>query len=85
MTGGKKIAAYLPTAFDEAYHFFVESDAFSGGTPKFKVATTHTGEDWAGTVLPLPPIIEWTNENFFNLLQKYIKEPYVAPEVGSIP
>lgn len=80
MTGAKGIAAYLPTMFDEAYHFYVESDAFSNKPPKFKVKTIHSGDDWAKTVLPLPPEIDWTNQNFYELLRKYIKEPYVAPK-----
>ena len=80
MTGAKGIAAYLPTMFDEAYHFHVESEAFSSTPPKFMARTSHSPDDWAGTVLGLPPVIEWTNQNFYEILQKYIKTPYVKEE-----
>jgi len=80
MTGAKGIAAYLPTMFDEAYHFHVESEAFSNVAPKFLARTSYSADDWAGTVLGLPPVIEWTNKNFYEILQKYIKTPYAANE-----
>ena len=90
MTGGKKIAAYLPTAFDEAYHFYVDSPMSPGERPRFKVATVHMGDDWAGTVLPLPPIIDWTHRNLYEVIQSYLRNPYVPglPEgakIGVIP
>jgi hypothetical protein len=72
LTGGKKIAAELPAYYDECYHFFTQGGF--DGKPEYKVYTANAGDDWAKTSLPLPQVITWTNLNFYDKLQGFIKE-----------
>ena len=65
MTGGRKIAAEIPVYFNEAYHFFT---GLSGG---FTIVTKNDGEDWAKTSLPLPKEIDFTNQDFYQLINEY--------------
>ena len=65
MTGGRKIAAEIPVYFNEAYHFFT---GLSGG---YTIITKNDGEDWAKTSLPLPKEIDFTNQDFYSLINSY--------------
>lgn len=65
MTGGRKIAAEIPVYFNEAYHFFT---GLSGG---YSIVTKNDGEDWAKTSLPLPKEIDFTNKDFYQLINEY--------------
>lgn len=88
MTGAKGVAAYLPTCFDEIYHFYTETGLGAVGSdnpPTYKVATQDVGEDYAKTALWLPPTIEWTNKDFYKILQGYIKTPYASPVLVTLP
>lgn len=85
MTGAKGVAAYLPTCFDEAYHFYVDVP-IDGSMPRYKARTIDSNEDWAKTALWLPPEIDFTRENgnsptFYQKLQYYIKNPYIPKEM----
>jgi hypothetical protein len=71
LTGGKKIAAEIPTAFNEAWHFSCRSDFNS--RPQFMINTQQTGVDWAKTALPIPYEIDWTDKNLYELIQSYLK------------
>lgn len=68
LTAGKKVAAFLPVRFDEAYHFQVNEPIETGGIPKFEVLTRHTGDDWASTTYDIPPVIDITNKSFYDEL-----------------
>ena len=71
LTAGKKIAASLPTDFNEAYHFYAQSDPMSpDDKPVFKAVTTCNSIDWAATVKKLPASIDWTNKNFYSEIRK---------------
>ena len=67
MTGGRKIAAEIPVYFNEAYHFCT---GLSGG---YKIITKNDGEDWAKTSLPLPTELDFTDKNFYELIDGYRK------------
>lgn len=74
LTGGKKVAAELPAYFDEVYHFRVEPNANQSKPPDFMVYTTHTGDDFAKTALPLSSSINVTNKLLFPIVEKAIVE-----------
>lgn len=74
LTGGKKVAAELPAYFDEVYHFRVEPNANQSMPPDFMVYTTHTGDDFAKTALPLPRSINVTGKLLFPIIEKAIVE-----------
>lgn len=66
VTGGKKVAAKIPAYFGEIYHFNIETslDASKGG--QYSCLTTHTGDDFARTSLPLEPKIIFGNEPLYD-------------------
>jgi hypothetical protein len=72
LTGGKKVAAGIPGVFHETYHF--EVDALDPATPKYIVRTSHSGDDFARTSLPLPGKIDWTKKVFYDEIQRILRE-----------
>lgn len=71
ITGGDKIAGKIASYVQEAYHFNVESDFnIDSGTGKYGLFTSHTGNDYARTSLPLPRRIEFNDEPLYD---KWIK------------
>lgn len=52
VTAGRKVAAYIPTQFDDAWHFAYESDMM--GKNRRVVLTDGIGEDWAKTSFRIP-------------------------------
>lgn len=75
MTGGRKVAVGIPGYFHETYHF--EVDTIDPATPKYIARTTHTGDDFARTSLPLPGKFDWTNQVFYEKIQQYLRENLV--------
>jgi len=71
LTGGKKVAAKIPGYFDEIYHFEQKP---VGGKQQFIARTVNSGEDFARTTLKLPKEIDFTNRNFFEIIQPSIME-----------
>lgn len=65
VTAGKKPAAKLPAYCDEVYHFGVGSniDVSRGGD--YEILTSHVGDDFARTSLPLPTKITIGNGNLY--------------------
>lgn len=53
VTAGKKPAAKIPAYCDETYHFGVETGMVVGQGGDYNVITSHVGEDFARTSLPL--------------------------------
>lgn len=53
VTGGKKIAAKMPAYVPEIYHFNIKSGHVVGAGGKYTILTSHTGDDFARTALPL--------------------------------
>ena len=71
---GSKVVDKIPAAFNEVYHFYTEEAFEVGKNSKYLIKTQSTGKDFAGTCLPgLPPIIDWTDKNFYQILMSYVK------------
>jgi hypothetical protein len=69
LTAGKKIATFIPTQFDEVYHFYVENE-------QWRVKTFNDGIVPArSSFLRMPKDITWTDKNLYELVEQYyIKE-----------
>jgi len=71
VTGGDKISGKIASYMTEVYHFNIEGDFNAdSGDGKYGLFTTHTGNDYARTSLPLPPKIVFNNEPLYD---KWIK------------
>lgn len=66
VTAGKRIAPKIPAYCEEVYHFNISRsiDASSGGN--YEVLTTHTGDDFARTCLPLDKKISMGDEPLYD-------------------
>lgn len=74
LTGGTKIAAEIPTYFDEVYHFYNRAPGLSDA-PKFTARTISSGDDYARTSFyGLKNEIDFTDKLFYNELMNRIKE-----------
>lgn len=71
ITGGDKISGKIASYMTEVYHFNVESDFNAdSGEGKFGIYTSHTGNDYARTSLPLERKILFNNEPLYD---KWVK------------
>ena len=61
LTAGKKIAAKIPTAFDEIYSFYSQG-GLTGGQREYFCATYNTGLDMGKTAHPMPDSVELTQD-----------------------
>lgn len=81
VTAGKKPAAKIPAYCDETYHFGIEQDMDISKGGNYNIITSHAGEDYARTSLPLPSLIQIGNDPLY---EKYIlpaiKKLNAAPE-----
>lgn len=80
MVKGSSIASYgwktpslLPNYFNEMYYFFVDAPRSAGIEVKRIVQTVSAGEIVCKTALPLPAIIDITNQPFYNVMQMHLK------------
>lgn len=62
VTAGKAVAAYIPTVFDETYHFECRKILQN---VKFMARTQGTGDDFAKTTFHLPNEIDFTGQQHF--------------------
>lgn len=72
---GKAVGAFIPTQFDEVYLFGYQEAGGMGGEEskiKYLAKTRPYGEDDAKTAYKLQDTIDFTNGNFYDLLQKMI-------------
>lgn len=69
LTGGRKIAAKIPSIFNDVYHFYQTSAAKPSEPNNFMCRTKASGVDWAGSIYPLPRELHFTNQSFFNVMQ----------------
>lgn len=76
VTAGRKVAAFIPTRFDEMYRFGWEMPELGDdlSLPKNIVITYQLGEENAKTAFNLPTKIDFTGKNFYDLISGYIKE-----------
>ena len=71
VTAGKKIVPFIPTQFDEYYHFYNEDQ-------RYKIKTYNDGSvDARSSFRLMPKEIDWTNDTLYNLVSKY----YIPSEV----
>ena len=70
VTAGKGIAQKIPGYCDEIYHFNIETEMDTSKPPVYTLRTTHTGDDFARTSLPLNTLIAFRDEPLY---PKYIK------------
>lgn len=70
VTGGKIISAKIPSICQEIYHFNVEPAIDTSQEAKYALMTTHTGDDYARTSLPLDRKITFNNQPLYST---YIK------------
>lgn len=75
LTGGNRIAAEIPSYFNEIYHFEVAAPVASNEQAKYICNVLPTGIDFAGTSFPnMPSSFDWTDKLFYDELQRYIPE-----------
>ena len=71
ITGGDKISGKIASYMTEVYHFNVETDFnVDSGEGKYALFTSHTGNDYARTSLPLERKIVFNNDPLYD---KWIK------------
>ncbi len=77
ITGGDKISGKISSYMGEVYHFNVESDFdVDNGQGNFGLFTSHTGNDYARTALPLPRKIEFNDDPLY--------EKWIAPAIRQL-
>lgn len=54
VTAGKRVAPKIPAYCQEVYHFNIKGGMREGAGGQYSLLTTHTGDDFARTSLPLP-------------------------------
>lgn len=65
VTAGKGIAQKIPGYCDEIYHFNIEAEPDISKPPIYTLRTTHTGDDFARTSLPLPTMIPFKDKPLY--------------------
>jgi hypothetical protein len=68
VTAGKKVAPKIPAYCGEVYHFNIKK-GYQDGTDSYSLLTTHTGDDFARTSLPIPKEIVFGDEPLY---EKYL-------------
>lgn len=66
VTGAERISAKLAAYMTEVYHFNIEQPLVEGGDGKYTIITSHTGNDYARTSLPLPKTIEFNDKELYS-------------------
>jgi len=70
LTAGKKIATYIPTQFDEVYHFYIENQQWMVRTYNDGVVPARS------SFVLMPKDVNWTKQDLYKLLTEYyIKNP----------
>lgn len=77
ITGGDKIAGKIASYMTEVYHCNVESDFdVDNGQGSYGMFTSHTGNDYARTCLPLPRKIAFNDDPLY--------EKWIAPAINAL-
>lgn len=66
VTAGKGIAQKIPGYCDEIYHFNIIPQVDASKEPNYTLRTTHTGDDYARTSLPLASQIVFDNRPLYD-------------------
>lgn len=70
VTAGKAIAQKIPAVCGEVYHFNIKTSFESDKGGQYSLLTTHTGDDFARTSLPLDSEIIFGSDSLYD---KYLK------------
>jgi hypothetical protein len=82
VTGAEKISAKIASYVTEAYHFNIESDFnVDSGEGKYGLYTSHTGNDYARTSLPLDRKILFNDQPLY---ERWIK-PAIERQMKEAP
>ena len=76
VTGGDKISAKIASYVTEAYHFNIKPGVTESQSGDYSLLTTHTGNDYARTSLPLP------REIIFN--DRPLYKDFILPAIEKI-
>jgi len=76
ITGGDKISGKIASYCTEVYHFNVKSAFDEQAEGEYTCLTSHTGNDYARTALPLPKVITFNDRPLFN--------DWVAPAIKKL-
>lgn len=76
VTGGKAISAKLSAYCEEVYHFYVAANPDASKEGEYGIITTHTGEDFARTTLPLPKSLLFNNQPLY--------PTYIQPAINKL-
>lgn len=66
LTAGKGIAQKIPAYCEEVYHFNIEGNVDTTKSGQYTLLTTHTGDDFARTALPLPEKIAFGSDPLYD-------------------
>jgi len=82
VTGGKIISAKIPTYCSEVYHFNVDRAMDTSKEGDYTCLTSHTGDDYARTSLPLPRKIVFNSDKAYDkYILPAIEKNRLAPSV----
>lgn len=81
LTAGKKIAAQIPSRFEEMYMFESDTGFDDMDQITYIVRTKGTALDPAGTLLPLPDKINVSDKGLYNEIVSLLKEKGIEPKV----
>jgi len=72
LTAGRKVAAYIPTVFDDCFHFGYKAASLGADDKTIRrlVFTQNIGDDDARTSYNLPVEIDFTGKSFYDIMYK---------------
>ena len=76
VTGAEKISAKLASYMTEVYHFNIKPAFEADKEGTYSLLTTHTGNDYARTSLPLPQEVEFKDQPLY--------EKWIAPAIKKL-
>jgi hypothetical protein len=83
ITAGKRVAPKIPAYCGEVYHFNIKKSFSEATSGEYSLLTTHTGDDFARTALPLSKEIVFNDEPLYD---KWIKPAIIemSPSVQPV-
>lgn len=66
VTAGKRVAPKIPAYCNEVYHFNIKKGFTDEAGGEYSILTTHTGDDFARTELPLRTEIVFGDEPLYD-------------------
>lgn len=86
VTGGKIISAKIPAYCSEVYHFNIDKKMLAEQEGDYTILTTHTGDDFARTSLPLDRKLIFNGDKLYDkFLKPAIEKNRLTPIKGISP